>query len=115
MPITEGEWASIRAMAEQVAVEVSGTRKDYFVMGKVIKRDPVKNLIWMTEFGDQPIPLFSFDYEVFYYAGTPLRKKTAKVKPACPKIGQTVLVAREMGLNRLPRCLGVLRSKGFVI
>ena len=126
MPIEESEWASISAMAQQIAQEVSGGRRDFFVTGKVIKRDENKNLVWLEEFGSQPIPLFTFDYQVKYYDESPrgivgtgqvqrTYQKEAKTKVICPKVGETVLVARELGLRRLPRCLGVLRSRDFII
>jgi len=129
MPISEGEWNSIRNLVERVAADVSGNR-NFFTTGKVIKRDEDKMLVWIEEFGDQPIPLVFFDYEVKYYDETPngttvpsagssspfqTNSKKAKVKVIVPKIGDTVLVARELGSRRLPRCLGKLQGKGWIV
>lgn len=125
MPITEPEWNSIRALVESVSADVSGAR-NFFTTGKVLKRDENKKLIWLEEFGDQPIPLVAFDYEVKYYDETPngttvpstgasspfkTKTKTVKAKVLVPKVGETVLVARELGTRRLPRCLGVILAK----
>lgn len=118
--ITEPEWESIRTLIESKV----GARGEYFVTGKVVKADPDNMLVWLHEFGDQPIPIFTFDYEVKYIdtqpSGRPLRRISTgqghhkKVLPLCPLVGQTVIVARELGTRRLPRCLGVLHSHNFV-
>jgi hypothetical protein len=117
MPISEPEWNSIRSLTEKVAAEISGTRMDYFITGTVIKNDPKKKLIWLREFADQPVPVVGFDYQVKYYnitqsGQTVVRKET--ISPSVPKVGQVVLVARELGVSRLPRCLGVIQGKGWI-
>lgn len=130
MPITEGEWASIRSMVEIVSAEVSGNRASYFTTGKVIKRDEKTMCVWIEDFGDQPIPVVSYEYEVKYYDETPkgttavaagnsqpskTRVNTVQVKCKLPKVGDTVFVAREMGTRRLPRCLGVILGKNWIV
>lgn len=125
MPITEPEWNSIRSLIENVSADVSGAR-GFFTTGKVIKRDEGKKIVWLEEFGDQPIPLVAFTYNVKYYDETPggttvpstgspsphtTRTKTVKAEIQVPKVGETVLVARELGTRRLPRCLGVILAK----
>src|SRR3954468_4896603 len=130
MPISEPEWTSIASMVEKIVRRLTGSRADFFVTGKVIKIDKPNKCIYMAEFGDQPIPIVAFDYEVNYYDETPkgtnygavgtgasyrTLKKTAKVTPVIPKVGQTVLVAREMGTARMPRCLGVIQGKNWII
>lgn len=129
MPIEEAEWSSIHNLIELEVGKRIGRRRDYFLTSVVVKNDTNDNLVWVEEFGEQPIPMFCFDYEVIYYdqdtiagGGPPfdtntktVTKKFAKVRPLCPKVGQRVLIAREMGADRLPRCLGVLRSKNFII
>lgn len=125
MPINEQEWTSIAVHVEQEVRRLIGQRRDFFVISPVTKRDENDNLVWVEEFGQTPIPMYCFDYEVTYYdtvagGGPPfdhnrVDKKFAKVRPLCPKIGETVLIAREMGADRLPRCLGVLRSRNFLI
>ena len=124
MPISEQEWASIAQHVELEVTRLIGRRRDYFITSVVIKSDDVNNLVWVEEFVS-PIPMFCFDYEVIYYdtvagGGPPfttntVQKKFAKVRPLCPSVGETVLIAREMGADRLPRCLGVLKSANFVI
>lgn len=125
MPLNEQEWASISVQIEQEIHRVVGRRRDYFITSVVIKRNETDNLVWVEEFGVTPIPMFCFDYEVIYYdtvahGGPPfdknrVDKKFAKVRPLVPKVGETVLIAREMGADRLPRCLGVLRSNNFIL
>lgn len=137
MPIDREEWRSIRALVENL----TGGKGEYFVTGKVIKRDVKRKLVWLKEFGDQAIPLVAFDYEVRYYddnskgrqisvpihvdevpysgtaiVGVPNKNtpKTAKVTVMVPKVGETVLVARELGTSRIPRCLGVLMGRGWI-
>lgn len=117
MPITEPEWASIGNLIEKIAKRVSGARQDYFVTGQVIKIDAVNRLIYMAEFGDQPIPIVAFNYLVDVYDdnGTSVAKKTLTTKVAMPKVGDTVVVAREFGTRRLPRALGILQGINWVV
>jgi len=117
MPINPGEWDSITELIERLVKKVAGRRSDYFLLARVKKRDKDKNLIWVEELGDQPIPLIAFDYEVKYYlaVGSTTQMKKAKVKVICPKIGQQVFIAREWGTDRMPRCLGVIMSKDFIL
>lgn len=125
MPINEQEWASIATHVEEEIRRVIGQRRDYFITTPVIKRDEIRNVVWVEEFGPTPIPCFSFDYEVTYYdtvagGGPPfsvntVQRKLGVVKQLTPLIGDVVLIAREMGADRLPRCLGVLKSTDFLI
>lgn len=125
MPIDHDAWRSIdRRIDEKIAAQGGPA----FVQGVVIKTDIKNNLIWLQEFGDQPIPLFTFDYDIKYYdtqpvgnvtSGSPVPVKVvptkAVVTPKCPKVGDIVLVAQQYGSRRLPKCLGVLRSRNFII
>lgn len=121
MPLDHEDWRQIYDALEKA--QPSST----ISQGKVIRADPLKNLIWLNEFGDQPIPLFGFDYDVEYFdtqptgvatAGSPIStqlvKKQARVKLVCPKVGDTVLVLKQHGSRKLPKCVGVLRSTGFI-
>lgn len=112
--ISEREWAALYDFVEK---QIS-KRGQYFVTGTVVKRDSDKGLIWLSELGDQPIPIVGFDLEVKYYdtdnAGITTQKK-AKVKTLVPQIGQSVLVARELGVDRIPRCLGVIQGTDWII
>lgn len=129
MPITEPEWESIAKLAAKVAADVAGNRRDFFVTGKVIKVDEKNKCVYLQEFGSQPIPLVGFDYEVTIYDETPrgantttvgtaadvkILKKKVKVAVVMPKRGQNVLVARELGTSRIPRCLGVIQGKNWI-
>jgi len=118
MAISEGEWASIRNLVVSLTNKVAGPQRGYFVTGKVIKRDPDNRLVWLKEFGDQAIPVVGFDYNVKYYdtdnTGTVnVKKVIAEAKT--PDIGESVLVAREMGEQSLPRCLGVFQGTNWII
>ena len=118
MPISEPEWQSIRAMIERVTTQISGHKGIYFTTGKVIKRDTVNFCVYLREFGDQPIPIVGFDYTVNYYdtdATGAIHKKTSKIKVQVPKLGEAVLVISELGSQRLPRCVGVIKGKNWLI
>lgn len=129
MPLTHDDWREIQSFVNRAITQ----RGEPFVQGVVVKSDPVKMLVWLKEFGDQPIPVVAFDYEVKYFynetygntqaVGAPVqtRLKSRKtntaakeVKVLCPKKGDVVLVARHLGSRRLPKCLGVIKSKGYV-
>ncbi len=116
--ISEPEWNSIRSFVEKICVRVSGRRSEFFESGTVSKRDEANKLIWLKGFSDDPIPVVAFDYEVKYYDtdsdGNVVVRK-AKVTPVIPKVGQTVFVAYEMGTSRLPRCLGVIQGKNWIV
>lgn len=120
MPLDHSDWANIYRAIEAAAPT------SIVVQGQVIKADPKRNLIWLKEFGDRPVPLYSFEYDIEYYdtepngnvtSGQPvptqLVKKTARRKIVCPKVGDIVLVLQQHGSRRLPKCVGVLRSTGF--
>jgi hypothetical protein len=117
MPISEGEWVSItRAIGLEVG-RLIGRRRDYFILSEVIKHDELKMLVWIKELKDQPIPLLAFDYVTYSYDTQPdgtIKKKEAKMKLKCPKVGDIILVAREYGSDFMPRCLGVVHSKGYL-
>lgn len=121
MPISDREWQSIKALIDR-----SGSaRAEEFVTDVVMKSDPRNKLVWTLQFGIQPIPLIGFNIEVSYYDTTytlvagslqsKLVKKTAKVKLEVPSQGDTVLIAREMGTHRLPRCLGIILGDKWVL
>lgn len=105
-----------------------------FVQGVVVKSDQNKKLVWLKEFGDQPIPCIAFDYQVRYYYNEPTGNTTAvgapvnsrmksrltqpytkEVEILVPRKGDIVLVATHLGSRRLPKCLGVIKSKNYVV
>lgn len=123
MGLTNTDWFNIDRRIEDIVRKYSSPT---FAQGQVIKADPHKNLIWLKEFGDQPIPVFTFDYNIKYYdtqptgnvtAGQPvttqLIPKQAVVTPKCPVVGDIVLIAKQYGSRSLPKCIGVLRSRDF--
>jgi len=127
--ITEQEFGTIADMVEKIISQQVGKKTDYFITAKVLKVDVANKCIYLEEFGDQAIPIISFNYEVTYYDQTPAgtnygtsgtsaafttRAKTVDVKLKMPKVGQRVLVAREMGADRLPRCLGVILGTNWI-
>ena len=129
MPISEGEWESIANLARKVAREESGSRRDYFVTGKVVKVDAKNKCIYLQEFGQQAIPIVGFSHQVTIYDETPRGvnttsvgssadyrtiKKVITVETIMPKRGDSVLVVREFGTSRLPRCLGVIQGKNWI-
>lgn len=119
MPLNEQEWVSIAEMIEREIGRISGRRVDPFVMTVVTKVDiDNMNVYCADEFGITPIPLFAFKETVIYYDSTfsgAVVRKEAKVILEPPQVGDVVLICREMSADRLPRCLGVLRSSNFII
>jgi hypothetical protein len=114
MPIAIEEWPSITAAISK-AVSKIGTSH---VQGKVVKRDVERGLIYMNEFGAQPVAMVGFDYEVKYYDTQPdgtVEVKKVIVKPMLPKVGQTVLVAKLLGSRRIPRLIGVIQARDYVV
>lgn len=125
MPLTFDDWNEIMDRVGRMI----GRSTNFFEQGKVIRRDINKRLVWLQEFGDQPIPVIGFNYEVKIYdtqptgnttaVGTPVKSQTAvrtyTVTPATPKVGDLVLVAKQMGTRRLPKCLGVIQSRDYVM
>lgn len=110
MPLSDADWNAIHS-AIQRAVPVSE-----LTYGRVTKRDERKKLIWLKEFGDQPIPLVGFNGTVTVYDETPAgtKKKIVRLEHEVPHIGELVVVQRQMGERRLGKCVGVVLSKGFV-
>jgi hypothetical protein len=114
MAIAEGEWESIRSLIQRML----GGRAESFITGRVTKVDKTNKNVYMKEFGSQPIPMIVNDYEITYYDTLPngrTQKKTAKVDLLMPKVGDTVVVAREMGTHRLPRCLGKMVGRKWIM
>jgi len=117
MAIADGEWTSIRSLIDRVFSNTA----DSFITTRVTKVNEQKKLVYAKEFGVQPIPIVGLSFDVTYYDsvwnGTTnvTQKKTAKVTMQMPKKGDTILVARELGKHRLPRCLGVLMGTGWII
>jgi hypothetical protein len=115
--LEEQDWNSIRVAVERICANISGRRVEWFKTGKVIKRDERNRLIWIKGMGDVAIPIIAFDYDIRYYdtdENGETRVRKARATLAVPKLGQTVVVAFELGSTRIPRCLGVLQGKNWV-
>jgi hypothetical protein len=118
MPLSHDDWREIQRLITSMVSQQGET----FTQGKVVKSDQQKKLVWLKEFGDQPIPCIAFDYSVKYYyedaSGNLIPRKTnaysKEVEMLVPRVGEIVLVARHMGSRRLPKCLGVIQSTGYV-
>lgn len=109
----EQDFNSVSALVEKLI----GQKGEYVITGRVIKRDEIRKLVWIAEFGDQAIPLIGFDYTVKYYdtdENGVVNQKNAKIEIKVPKLGQTVVVLRELGTRRLPRCVGVLTGQEWM-
>jgi len=120
MAISDGEWESIRRLVDRLGSK----RGEQIITGQVVKSDKNKDLVWLKEFGTQPIPMVAQEFEVWYYdtqyqlVGGVLKsttvKKQCKVALKIPVPGNTVVVLREWGTSRLPRCLGRLWGSGWM-
>lgn len=113
MPLDDRDWRRVQKLIDDFARTVP----EYFSQGEVVSVDKSRKVVFLKEFGDQPIPIFSFQFDVNYLdtgknQHTKLRHTIAT--PRLPKKGDIVLVARQMGSRRLPKCIGVLQSHDFV-
>lgn len=115
--ISEQEWNSIREAAMKIAAEVAGRRVEWLKTGIVVKRDEDDRLIWIKDMADIAIPIVAHDYDLRYYDtdenGAAIVRH-ARAKIVVPKIGQSVLIAFELGSSRLPRCLGVIQGTNWI-
>lgn len=101
------------------------------VQDDVVRIDEDRKVIFTKEFGDTPIPIYAFRYEIKYYdestrdtydpgvGGQPMPYqvfvKKAITKVLMPEVGDTVLILKQFGSRRLPKCIGILQSTNFVI
>lgn len=93
-----------------------------FIQAKVIKSDSSRKVVWVRELGSIPVPLIAFDYQVKYSyreaSGTLQIQKTKayseEVDVLTPRVGDTVLIAQHFGASRLPKCLGVIKSRNYI-
>lgn len=104
MALEQKDWASIYEAIRD------GQRGSEIVVGTVIKSNQKDMVVWVKEFGDQPIPCVGFRYNVTYYDETPLKTKQKKATavPKVPKKGDIVVVLRQLGERRLARCIGII-------
>jgi len=116
--ISQSDWAQIQEFVNKLTSQIG----EPFVQGVVVKSDDVRKVVWLREFGDIPIPLVAFDFEVTYAqltsGGATVIKKTRtgnnEAEILTPKVGDMVLVAQHFGSRHLPKCLGVIQSQGYI-
>lgn len=61
--IEESEWESIyQAINNRLS-----KKGEYFIASSVVKSDSFNRTVWISELGDQPIPIVDFSYEIKYY------------------------------------------------
>jgi len=115
--ISEREWSAISGMVARIVKQIAGERGN-LITGQVIKRNESDKTVWISELGDQPIPVVGFDLDVKYYdtdgTGT-VNVKHATASPITPDVGDHVLVALELGTQSLPRCVGVIQGRNWII
>jgi hypothetical protein len=114
--IEEPEWASIRSLVETLVPQIAG-RRGNLVTGRVTKRDESNGLVWISELGNQAIPIVGLNYKVKYYDTDETGKvnvKQAIVSPVVPGIGEAVVVVLEMGQESLPRCVGAIHGRNWI-
>ncbi len=117
--LTNADWREIEAFVSRIASKGG----EPFVQGKVVASDSARKVVFLKEFGDTPIPVVGFDYQVKYSYKEPTGVTTIKktkpysneVEILVPRVGDTVLVAQHFGTRRLPKCLGVIKSKRYVV
>lgn len=113
MPLTDTDWRRIQSLINNS----DRKRPEYFSQDKVIAVDQQRNVVFVKSYGDQAIPIYSFEYDVNYIdtvKGDRIKARHTIAKPRLPKKGDTILIARHMGSGRLPKCLGILLSNNFV-
>jgi microcystin-dependent protein len=69
VPISDGEWQSIRTLVERTVSQIGagGSAGQRILTSQVVKRDPEKKVVYIPEFGDQPVPLVDFGSEARAY------------------------------------------------
>lgn len=116
--LSQSDWREIESFVNRIITRVG----EPFIQGKVIKVDKARKVVFLKEFGDTPIPIIGFDYRVKYSfkepSGTTTIRHTkaysSEVEILVPQVGDIVLVAQHFGTRRLPKCLGVVKSKRYI-
>lgn len=118
MPLDKEDWESIYQAIE------AAKQPSEVTYGIVIKRDVKHRLIWVSEFGEQPIPIVGFQASVTVYDVEPnnhitdmgldveetVTARHFQIDHVVPEIGDTVVIVRQFGGRRLPKCLGTVLS-----
>jgi hypothetical protein len=123
MALDSEDFASIANLVELEVGRLIGRRRDTFIVCAVKRRDQRKKLVWVREFGDQPIPLVGFRQIIEYYDESPrgtvcsfmtYRKTGITMGMFVPEIDDLVLIVRDMGYDGHPYCLGVIESVDYI-
>jgi hypothetical protein len=123
MALTSEDFASIANHVELEVGRLVGRRRDPFIVCAVKGRDQRKKLIWVKEFGDQPIPLVTFRHIIEYFDESPrgtvcsfmtYRKTGVTVEVFVPELDDLVLIVRDMSYDGHPYCLGVIQSIDYI-
>jgi hypothetical protein len=96
--IQQEEWASIRALVD----DAFRKRGSEITQGTVIKRDEQRRVVWVKEFGDDPIPVVGHGTEAYVMQGG--TRKTITIPPAIPDVGETIIIGMVGGF---PKCLAI--------
>lgn len=94
------------------------------VFGRVVKREELRKLIWLEEYGNLAIPLVAFAFGFAYYDTDATGAINRKADPTgtneayqttllVPRIGQTAIILDPGGQRRFPLCVGVIQSRGY--
>ena len=97
-------------------------REIYF--GRVQKRDELRRVIWLEEYGNLAIPLVAFAFGFSYYdtdeTGQVNKKEDTsgtntayQTRLLVPRVGQTAVILDPGGQHRFPLCVGVIQSNGY--
>lgn len=90
-------------------------------IGRVVKRDKVKKLIWIDELGETAIPMVDYERVFAYYDTTSTGQVVKKSDPSdvdpayrtrnlVPKAGELAVVLNMWGNGRFPVCVGIIQS-----
>jgi hypothetical protein len=63
MPITHGDWNQIQGKAKALIAQ----KGEPFSVGRVLRRDVARKLVWVSGFGSTPIPMMSFNGDINVY------------------------------------------------
>jgi microcystin-dependent protein len=105
MPISAAEWQSIHNAISR------SDRPPAIKHSTVTKRDKKNRKVWLHDYGDDPVRMASFDYEISFHDAQTGTIQKALLRPKIPDVGDTVLVNESMGSRNLPRITGVVPKK----
>jgi Glycine-rich domain len=63
MPLDYGTWNEVQGKTKALIAQ----KGEPFQVGRVIRRDVARRLVWVSGFGQEPIPMMSFDGDIAVY------------------------------------------------